>query len=397
LKALQEFRQQRIRTAMEQQGVDVLIASLPEHILYLTGFTALGATYHAKTQAYGVYIPAKDSIILVNSMVDAPTAIEALPHAELHCFGAFRFAVDPHSKTAEILNEKTQRIYESAGDALADAIRKAGHGPLKIALDELRTPIQTWERLRAEFPQHQIVPALSLLEQVRQIKHPEEIALLEQAAHMAEESLLAMLEQVKIGTSEWEMDRIYRAEVAKRGGNGYFITATADRRSSYSDTCSTPEQKVQDGSILRFDFGASHRFFCSDLARTAIVGKRNQKIESLYSYILDGVLEMERLIQPGVAVCELYRAAVSAVQKGIPDYYRHHVGHGIGMLINDNPTITASNRTLLEEGMVLCIETPYYLYDTFGIQIEYMVEVTSHGSRRLTKHDTELIYIPARA
>jgi Xaa-Pro dipeptidase len=396
LKTLKEFRQERIRTAMEQRGVDVLIASLPEHILYLTGFTALGATYHAKTQAYGVYCPAKDSIILVNSMVDAPTAIDHLPNAELHCFGAFRFAVDPQSKTAGILAQKTHRIYDSVGDALADAVRKAGNGPLKIALDELRTPIQTWERLRAEFPQHQIVPALSLFERVRQIKHPDEIALLEQAAHMAEDSLLAMLEQVKVGTSEWEMDRIYRAEVAKRGGNGYFITATADRRSSFSDTCCTQEQKVQDGSILRFDYGAAHQFFCSDLARTAIVGKRNETIESLYSYILDGVLEMEHLIKPGAVVSQLYQTAMEAVRKGIPDYYRHHVGHGIGMLINDNPVITSSNHTLLEEGMVLCIETPYYLYDSFGIQIEYMVEVTANGSRRLTKHNNGLIYIPAR-
>lgn len=396
MKTLKEFRRERIHAAMDQGGVDVLIASLPEHILYLTGFTALGATYHAKTQAYGVYCPAKGSTILVNSMVDAPTAIDALPHAELHCYGAFRFSVDPQSKTAGILAQKTELIYDSVGDALTDAVRKAGKGPLKIAVDELRTPIQTWERLQSEFPQHQFVPGLSLFEEVRKVKHPDEIALLEQAAHMAEDSLLAMLEQVKVGTSEWEMDRIYRAEVAKRGGNGYFITATADRRSSYSDTCCTEEQTIQDGSVLRFDYGAAHRFFCSDLARTAVVGKRNKKLESLYSYILDGVTVMEGLIKPGAIASQLYEAAMAAVRKGIPDYYRHHVGHGIGMLINDNPSIAPGNNSPLEEGMVLCIETPYYLYDSFGIQIEYMLEVTAGGCRRLTKNDNGLIYIPAR-
>lgn len=396
MKTLKEFRQERIHAAMDQHGVDVLIASLPEHILYLTGFTALGATYHAKTQAYGVYDPAKGRTILVNSMVDAPTAIDALPHAELHCYGTFRFSVDPQSKTAGILAQKTEVVYDSVGDALAGAVRKAGKDPLKIAVDELRTPIQTWERLRSEFPQHQFVPGLSLFEEVRKVKHPDEIALLEQATHMAEDSLLAMLEQVKVGTSEWEMDRIYRTEVAKRGGNGYFITATADRRSSYSDTCCTEEQTIQDGSVLRFDYGAAHRFFCSDLARTAIVGERNERIESLYSYILDGVTVMEDLIKPGAIASQLYEAAMAAVRKGIPDYYRHHVGHGIGMLINDNPSIAPGNNSPLEEGMVLCIETPYYLYDSFGIQIEYMLEVTAGGCRRLTKNDNGLIYIPAR-
>jgi Xaa-Pro aminopeptidase len=66
------------------------------------------------------------------------------------------------------------------------------------------------------------------------------------------------------------------------------------------------------------------------------------------------------------------------------------------MLINDYPTLSPGDNSPLEEGMVLSIEAPYYLYDTFGIQIEYMVEVTATGPRRLTRNDTGLIHIPAR-
>ena len=392
---LQQFRQKRIQAVMRQNNIDILVASLPEHILYLTGFCALGATYHAKTQAYAVYCPGQP-FMLVNSMVDAPTAIDALADAQLFCYGPFRFAVDHASATAGILEEKTKEIYPSAAQALTAALKKLGEKPLRIAVDELRTPIQTWDCLREAFPQHTIVPGLSLFESARKIKHPDEIALLEHAAVIAEDSLLAMLERVKVGDSEWDMDRRYREEVARRDGNGYFITATVDRRSSYSDTASKPEQKVQDGSVMRFDYGATYRFFCSDLARTVLVGTPNRQAESLYAYILDGIHEIENKIKPGVLVSEAFQTGMAAVRKGIPDYYRQHVGHGIGLLINDNPTINGSTDTPFEENMVLCLETPYYLYDRFGIQVEYMVAVTKDGVRRLTHTSDALMYIPAR-
>ena len=70
---VQAFQRQRIERAMEKHSVDVIIASVPQHIRYLTGFAALGPTYHAKTQNYAVYYPAEKKTYIINSMSDAPT------------------------------------------------------------------------------------------------------------------------------------------------------------------------------------------------------------------------------------------------------------------------------------------------------------------------------------
>ena len=65
--------------------------------------------------------------------------------------------------------------------------------------------------------------------------------------------------------------------------------------------------------------------------------------------------------RPGVRACELFRIAVETTRKaGIPDYRRHHVGHCLGLEVYDDPSVTPDNQTVLEENMVLNIETPYY-------------------------------------
>jgi Xaa-Pro dipeptidase len=66
------------------------------------------------------------------------------------------------------------------------------------------------------------------------------------------------------------------------------------------------------------------------------------------------------------------------------------VGHGIGLEPYDPPTINAAGQTLLEPGMVFCVETPYYEHGWGGIQVEDAVEITTAGVRRLTQSSQEL-------
>jgi len=70
-------------------------------------------------------------------------------------------------------------------------------------------------------------------------------------------------------------------------------------------------------------------------------------------------------------------------REGIPHYNRNHVGHGIGLDGYDVPNLTPSSTEVLEEGMVLCVETPYYELGFAGLQVEDMVRVTRDGVESL--------------
>jgi Xaa-Pro dipeptidase len=84
---------------------------------------------------------------------------------------------------------------------------------------------------------------------------------------------------------------------------------------------------------------------------------------------------------------------MNTVRKGaLPDYQRTHCGHGIGVSGHEFPTLNAANsEVILEEGMVLCVETPYYEVGWGGMMVEDMIVVRQDGPELLTKLPRELV------
>ncbi len=393
--SLESFRANRVAQFMEGNHLDLLVASNPEHILYLLNFTILGQTYQARTQNYAVVSAHSDVKRLVISPSDAPTAVDFSREVELVCHGSFHFDFcQPYDAFSTRLQSQIGQRQSSPAQALIEAIRRFGGKKLRIGIDELRTPVTTWNLVAAAFPDAELVPALSIFEQIRCVKHPEEIAQIEKSTHIAEDSLLAALDSVHLGSSEYEIGMNYRTEVAKRNAHGYFCTCTIDKRTAFSDTCHKKDVTVQQDSLLRFDYGANYDFYRSDLARTVVFGNASEEIKMRYAAILAGLEAAEAAMKPGVLACEVFHTAMAAVKEhGIPHYERHHCGHGIGLQIYDPPSVSASCTQPLEEGMVLCIETPYYEIGKYGIQIEDTVAVTANGIRRLTHTSNDLIYL----
>jgi Xaa-Pro aminopeptidase len=87
-----------------------------------------------------------------------------------------------------------------------------------------------------------------------------------------------------------------------------------------------------------------------------------------------------------VTAGEVHRYLVGAVREaGIPNYRRHHTGHGIGAELYDEPVLDWGSTDLIEEGAVLSIEAPYYEYGLGALHIEDPVVVTRGGALRLTR------------
>jgi Xaa-Pro aminopeptidase len=91
----------------------------------------------------------------------------------------------------------------------------------------------------------------------------------------------------------------------------------------------------------------------------------------------------------------LFDVAVDTVRKGaLPEYQRTHCGHGIGLAAHEFPVLNPANRdVIVEEGMVFCIETPYYEIGWGGMMVEDMIVVRRHGPELLTKLPRELLQV----
>ncbi len=91
---------------------------------------------------------------------------------------------------------------------------------------------------------------------------------------------------------------------------------------------------------------------------------------------------------------EIFEEAVRSVREaGISHYQRNHVGHGIGIECYDPPFLAPTSDHILEEGMVVNIETPYYELGFGGLQVEDTIVVTPDGYRSLTQCDRGLFVI----
>jgi Xaa-Pro dipeptidase len=90
-------------------------------------------------------------------------------------------------------------------------------------------------------------------------------------------------------------------------------------------------------------------------------------------------------IRPGVEVGHIFRVAQDHITKnGYPRFRRGHYGHSLGIdtFHEEPPYVSEGDRTPIEEGMVLAIETPAHKTDADAIMIEDLVHVQKNGIER---------------
>ena len=143
--------------------------------------------------------------------------------------------------------------------------------------------------------------------------------------------------------------------------------------------------------MIRFDVGCLLDGYNSDIARNFALGDPGERALRLHRATLAGEQAAFEAMRPGVTAADVFEAAVEAVrQAGIPDYRRHHVGHGVGLEVYDIPLLSASDQTVLESGMTFEVETPYYEVGLAGLQPEDTVVLREDGPQLLTTLSREL-------
>ena len=80
-------------------------------------------------------------------------------------------------------------------------------------------------------------------------------------------------------------------------------------------------------------------------------------------------------------------------EAGYGDYFGHATGHGVGLYIHEQPSVSSKSKTVLRTGMVITDEPGIYLPNRFGVRIEDMLSVTEQGYHNFVSLSKELIVI----
>ena len=128
------------------------------------------------------------------------------------------------------------------------------------------------------------------------------------------------------------------------------------------------------------DMGVEVNGYKSDLTRVFFLGKITSIQRKVYQIVREAQARAIEAIRPGIAISvvdDIARDHITAC--GYGKFFGHSLGHGIGLEVHEDPSISNKNKAIIREGMVFTVEPGIYLPGKFGIRIEDMVLVTKKG------------------
>ncbi len=383
------MNRERAAALMAAAGADVLVGTSYPNVMYVSGYQPFSQRFLPTSQVYAIYDGARTSV--VGPIADADMYAQFPPEGvRMAFYGTFYTEAGP-AETEEMKRFAAVALGESrptARDALTaelEALPKSA----RIALDERGIAPAELAFVRERFGAR-VIPGAELLDRIRMVKTPDEMRRLTGAVTAIEAAYEAALAAAAPGMTEADMAKVFDRETIAQGSSPLFTVIAFGERGALPNAV-PGARALAAGDLIRFDIGCRTEGYASDISRTAAFRAASDKQRAYYAAILAGEDAALRAVRAGARARDVFTAAVEATRAaGIPHYRRHHVGHGIGLDVYDRPTLNAADETVLERGMVLEVETPYYEIGFGGLQVEDTVVVTETGYRMLTRTSREL-------
>jgi Xaa-Pro aminopeptidase len=145
------------------------------------------------------------------------------------------------------------------------------------------------------------------------------------------------------------------------------------------------DRTIVEGDLVVIDFGALVDGYHSDMTRTFSVGEASATQRRMLDVVAEAQAAGVAAVVEGVAASEVDAACRRVIaEAGWEDAFSHGTGHGVGLLIHEDPRVGRQSTAMLTAGHVVTVEPGVYLPDHGGVRIEDTVLVTADGCRTLT-------------
>jgi Xaa-Pro aminopeptidase len=351
-------RQTALRAAIEGQGVDALLVTHIPNIRYLTGFSGSAA----------LLVVRRDATILITD---------------------FRYAAQaPAEAGASASVEVDQRsVWERLGKVLG------ADPPVSLGIEGQALTVRDAQRVSG-LTRARVVTTSDLVERLRAVKAPEEVASIRAAAELAQEALAETLPGVRVGQTERTIGASLESALRRRGSEWHpFPTIVASGSRSALPHARTSDRQLIAGDWLLLDFGAQVDGYCADLTRTVVVGARaDDKQRTVYGLVRaaqERALTGLRAEMTGRDADALAREVIT--ERGFGESFGHSLGHGIGLEVHEAPRLAPTAEAPLPAGAVVTVEPGVYLPGWGGVRLEDDVHLSAAGPVCLSDGKTELV------
>ncbi len=246
-------------------------------------------------------------------------------------------------------------------DLLAEVLKEKGLAGKRIGIETNYLMAHYYMELVELMPDTEFVMCSRMFEKIRMIKDEKEIKLLTDSARQTIKAFEAACILTTPGETEAKLGKRTVDNLLLLGADklDFICLCSGDRTMQVH--AMPGEYTLDDGDILRIDFGGKYHQYLTDLARTGTIGRRVPKYEDMFSRLRDAYVNTYPMLRPGVAACEVHQAAAANYDKaGIP-FHMTLVGHGIGIGPHELPILSPKENQILLPGMMICYEMIVHL------------------------------------
>lgn len=359
-RAMYARRRDRLRRLMAARGLDALLVSRAANRFYLSGFE-----------------------------LHDPQCNESAGRLVITADGGDWLATDSRYADAAARLWDRERVFLYGGDAAGDLARLLRRCGARAGFEAQGVSHAFARNLAARagrFPS--LEAADGLVERLRRIKEPEEIAAMERSFALNHRLLRHVEEGLARGDWRgreerelaWEIERFFRENGAE--GLAFASIVAAGPNGALPHAIPGAARIPAEGPVL-VDVGCRVEGYCSDQTRTFWAGDApGPEFSRALALVRAAQAEALAVMRPGLALADVYAAARAVfAREGVEDHFTHGLGHGVGLETHEAPSLSPRAAGALEPGMTVTVEPGLYYPRWGGVRWEHTVLVTEDGVR----------------
>lgn len=362
-----EARSARLRASMKREGLDALIVFSDEyrsgHGTYLTGYKPINVV--------------EESPQVVMYVGDAPPTTIL---GRLNLYAA-----------KDVIWSKDVRPYHRAHEIIPDVFRSLKDRPARIGLigDNL-LPMNLFALYREALPKATFTSVDRLLIDLRQVKSPAEVALMQRAADINDTVLKAIVGKIHVGMSEMQVAGLCEGPARDLDADIGSATVVMSGPNTNYAAWRPSDRKIEKGDFVMIDFNPAVGNYCNDGGITVLMpGASKDQVAALESGFRI-VKEIVPLLKPRTSARTVHdlmleRLAPLGYGPNFSPYVKglRGVGHGVGVDVVEMPNLSSETDYQLLPGMTLAIKLDLHGLPRGGYRVEVVVLFTEDGVKPL--------------
>jgi len=376
-----EARLKKIQAKMDEQDIDVLIATRLSTVGYV----------------FGAFVPWR-GIAVIARQGEPQLYVVGLDSERVKDDGFFKNVTGVAPLPGMAMWDQILSRLRGKGLEKGRIGVELGHSPIRIETFLLASE---YEILRDAFPQATFENATHFLNEIFIIKEEAEIESFRRAAEICDLGLGAVLKELRVGMTETEVAGIAEYAMRKAGSElnwtftGGQEIGSGHRAAYYWGGCTPPTRKrIERGDNVVLDVHAMYNLYLGDLARNAIMGEPTPEQRELSDVFVAACNLLLESLKPGATYGEVADKMDAFMDRtGYRQYALPGYGHGIGILGNEwYPVVMNSSVPYESKGDLVLqpnmIEIPAVVLNKPGVggmRMEMAVLITKDGNEPLNK------------